>query len=161
MSLSEHLSERRKSGRAIPTSSVLAAAAERTAAAAAVAAAAVHSGAHVPEVGPATAHAPSSSSSSSSSSSTTGTSGSSGSSSGGAVTISGAPVHSFMANKTVFTIDKRYQPVRGLGRGSSGVVVACTDGTIGANGRRVAVKKITDVGSTHPLPLMIVYQPVA
>jgi len=52
----------------------------------------------------------------------------------------GAPLHSFMVNTTLFTIDKRYQPVKALGRGSSGVVVSALDTDF--DNRKVAVKKI-------------------
>jgi hypothetical protein len=40
-------------------------------------------------------------------------------------------------NNRVFNIDKRYAPVKALGRGSSGVVVAA----VNAAGQKVAVKK--------------------
>lgn len=58
------------------------------------------------------------------------------------VTITGAPVHSFIVNTCIFTIDKRYTPIKALGRGSSGVVVSAHD-TL--TGRKVAVKKIPNV----------------
>jgi len=54
-------------------------------------------------------------------------------------TLSGVPLHSFMVNTCLFTIEKRYQPVKALGRGSSGVVVSAVDSIFG---RKVAVKKI-------------------
>lgn len=54
--------------------------------------------------------------------------------------ISGTPLHSFMVNTTLFTIDRRYQPVKALGRGSSGVVVSALDADF--DNRKVAVKKI-------------------
>jgi hypothetical protein len=56
--------------------------------------------------------------------------------------VLGNPLHSFLVNQTLFTIDKRYQPLKALGRGSSGVVVSASDELFK---RKVAVKKIHNV----------------
>jgi mitogen-activated protein kinase 1/3 len=58
---------------------------------------------------------------------------------GQVTSFNGTQQHSFMVNTTLFTIDKRYQPVKALGRGSSGVVVSAIDQIFQ---RKVAVKKI-------------------
>lgn len=41
-----------------------------------------------------------------------------------ATSMSGAPLHSFLVNACLFTIEQRYQPIKNIGRGSSGIVVS-------------------------------------
>jgi hypothetical protein len=57
-------------------------------------------------------------------------------------TVSGEAVHSFLANNVVWTVPKRYMPLRGLGHGSSGMVVLVNDTQTGA---KLAIKRISQV----------------
>eukprot|EP00808_Paulinella_micropora_P015017 g2275.t1 len=51
---------------------------------------------------------------------------------------------SFMVNGVTFTIDKKYSPMEGLGKGAYGVVCSAMDKT---NGKKVAIKKCSNVFS--------------
>lgn len=60
----------------------------------------------------------------------------------GIVGCRGTPMHTFLVSQTLFTIDKRYMPLKVLGRGSSGLVISAQDQVLK---KKMALKKIHNV----------------